>query len=63
MNPARLHHPGSQKKGDRAMDLTGEDIWMLLCVSRSISSRELATSHGLPLAQMMRVCLQVRREG
>ncbi len=30
---------------------------------RSTSSRELATSHGLPLAQVIRVRLQVRRDG
>jgi hypothetical protein len=44
------------------MDLTGEDIWMLLCAPASASSRELATRHGLPLAHVMRVRLHYRLE-
>jgi len=44
------------------MDLTDEDIWHLVCAPRSASSRDLAISHGLPLAQVMRVRLQFRRD-
>ncbi len=43
------------------MDLTDEEIWMLLCAPRSTSSRDLATSHGLPLAQVMGVRLYYPR--
>ena len=44
------------------MDLTDEDIWHLVCAPFSTSSRELATSHGLPLTQVMRVRVHYRRE-
>ncbi len=44
------------------MDLTDEDIWHLVCAPFSTSSRELAITHGLPLAQVMRIRLHYRRE-
>ncbi len=45
------------------MDLTDDEIWTLICAPRSTSSRDLATSLGLLLAQVMRVRLQVRCDG
>ncbi len=42
------------------MDLTDEDIWHLVCAPFSTSSRELAITHGLPLAQVMRVRYSAR---
>jgi hypothetical protein len=44
------------------MDLTDENTWHLVCAPASASSRELAITHGLPLAQVMRVRLHYRRE-
>jgi hypothetical protein len=45
------------------MDLTDDEIWMLLCAPASASSRDLAASHGLSVAQVMRVRLHYRRDG
>lgn len=42
------------------MDLTDDAIWTLICAPRSASSRDLATRHGLPLAQVMRVRYSAR---